>query len=125
MQQHAGQPEALGHAAAEAGDEGFALVAEVDQLQHFVADFAAGLALDAVGRGEELQVLDDLHVVVHAEEVGHVADDPADFFRLGIDRIAADVGLAPGGVQQRRQNAHRGGLAGAVGTDKAEHVAAL
>ena len=100
-----------------------ALVAEVDQVEHFVADFAARGAFDAIGGGEELEVLDHLHVVVHAEEVGHVADQPADFLGMGVDRVAADAGLAPGRLQERGQDAHRRGLARAVGADEPEQVA--
>ena len=74
VQQHAGQAEPLRHAARQARDQGVALVAEVDQLEHLLALLAPVRPLDAVGGGEELQVLDHLHVVVDAEEVGHVAD---------------------------------------------------
>ena len=41
VQQHAGQAEALRHAAREARDQGVALVAEVDELEHLVADLLA------------------------------------------------------------------------------------
>ena len=123
VQQHAGQAEPLGHAAGEAGDEGVALVAQVDQVEHVVADLAALRPLDAIGGGEELQVLDHLHVVVDAEEVGHVADQAADFLGMGVDRVAADAGLAPGGLQERGQDPHGGRLARAVGADEAEQVA--
>src|SRR5262249_12638280 len=59
------------------------------------------------------------------EEVGHVAHDPADLLGVVVDRVAADRGLAPGGVEQGGQDAHGGGLAGAVGADEAVDVALL
>ena len=123
VQEHAGQAQPLRHAAGKAGDEGLALVAQVDQVEHLVADLLPPRTLDAVGRGEELQVLDDLHVVVDAEEVGHVADDPPDLLGMRVDRVAADAGLAPGGLQERGQDPHRRRLAGTVGADVAEEVA--
>ena len=123
MQQDAGQTEPLGHAAREAGNQLVAFVAKVDEFENFVADSTAIRAFDAVGSGKEFEVLDDFHIVVDAKKVGHVADDAADFFRLGVDRIAANVGLAPGWVEQRRENTHRGGLARAIGANKTKHVA--
>ena len=46
----------------------------------------------AVGNGP---VFDHLHVIINAEKIGHIADGAADFLRTGVDRIAADAGLAP------------------------------
>ena len=66
-----------------------------------------------------------LHVVVHAEEIGHVADQPADFLGLGVDRVAADVSLAPGRVEERGEDPHGRRLARAVGADEPEQVARL
>ena len=40
VQQHAGQAQPLRHAARQAGDEGVALVAQFDQFQHLVGNFA-------------------------------------------------------------------------------------
>ena len=108
--------------AREAGHQGVALVGQVDQLEHLLADLLPRGPLDPVGRGEELEVLDHLHVVVDAEEVGHVADDAADLLRAGVDRVAADGRLAPGGIQERGQDPHRRRLARAVGADEAVDV---
>src|SRR5262249_53250474 len=66
---------------------------------------------------------DHLHVVVDAEEVGHVADHAADVFRAVIDRVPADARLAPRRVQERGEDAHGRRLAGAVGADEAVDVA--
>jgi hypothetical protein len=122
VQEHPRHSEPLGHAAAEARDQRLALIAQLDQPEHVVADLPPRRALDPIGGGEELQVLDHLHVVVNAEEVGHVADQPADFFRVRIDRVAADVRLAPGRLEQRGQNPHRGRFARPVRPDITEQV---
>ena len=79
-----GQAEALLHAAGEAVDEVVALVREVEQFEHVADDGFAAAAGDLVGDGEEVQKLPDLHAVVDAEVVGHVADAFAD-----ADRVAA------------------------------------
>ena len=79
-------------------------------------------AVDAIGGGEEFEILDDLHVVIDAEEIGHVADEAADFLRVAIDRVAADVRLAVSRIEQRRQDLHRGRLARAVGADEAKQI---
>ena len=123
VQQHAGQAEALVHAAREAGGQRVALVAQLDQLEHLVAFLAARRAVDAIRGGEKLQVLDHLHVVIDAEQVGHVADQAADFLGVRVDRMAADIRLAPGRVEQRGEHPHRRRLAGAVGADEAEDIA--
>ncbi len=122
MQQGAGQAEPLRHAPREAGHQRVALVGQVDQLEDLLADLPPRRPLDAVGRGEELEVLDHLHVVVDAEEVGHVPDHAADLLRPGVDRVAADRRLAPRGVQERGEDPHRRRLAGAVGADEAVDV---
>jgi hypothetical protein len=125
VEQDPGQAEPLGHPAREAGDQRIALVGQVDQLEHLLADLLPRRALDPVGGGEEFEVLDHLHVVVDAEEVGHVADRPADVLGRGVDRVAADGRLAPGRVQERGEDAHGRRLARAVGADEAVDVPLL
>ena len=44
---------------------------------------------------------------------------------MRVDRVAADVGLAPGRREERREDPDRRRLAGAVGADEAEQVALL
>ena len=95
VQEDAGQAEPLRHAARQAGDQGVALVAEIDQVEHLLAFLAAFRPLDAIGGGEEFEILDHLHVVVDAEEVGHVADDAANVLGAVVDRVAAHGRLAP------------------------------
>ena len=125
VQENAGQTEPLGHAARKACDQGIALVTEIDQLQHLIALFSPFRPLDAVSGGKELQVLDHLHVVVDTEEIGHVAHHAANVLGAVIDRVAAYGRFAPAGIQQRREDAHRRRLAGAVGADEAVDIAFL
>ena len=118
-----GQAEPLLHAARQAVDEVVALVREVEQLQHVADDGFAAAARNLVGDGEEVQELPDLHAVVDAEVVGHVADALADADRVARDAVAVDGAFAGGGPEQRGEEANRGALAGAVGADEAEHLA--
>ncbi len=122
MEQGPSQAQALGHAAREAGHQGIAFVGQVDQLEDLFADLPPRRAFDPIGRSEELEVLDHLHIVIDAEEVGHVADDAADFLRAGVDRVAAHGRLTPGGIQERGEDPHRRRLARAVGADEAVDV---
>ena len=122
MEQRAGQAQALGHAAGEAGHQGIALVGQVDQLEDLLADLPPRRALDPIGRGEEFEILDHLHIVVDAEEVGHVPDHAADLLRPGVDRVAAHGRLTPGGIQERGEDPHRRRLARPVRADEAVDV---
>jgi hypothetical protein len=72
------------------------LASQADKLEQFVADSAAGVALNAICGREELEVFEDLHFTIHPSELRHVIDHPANFLRLCINGIAANIGLAPG-----------------------------
>jgi len=122
VKDRASQAQPLRLAARERVRIGVALEVEIDDFEHLVASSAPLRAANPISRRKELQILDHLHVVVHAKEVGHVADEPANLLGLGIDRIAADVRFAPGRVEQRGDDPHRRGLARAVGTDEAEAI---
>ena len=71
---------------------------------------------------QKFQILDHLHVVVHAEKVGHIPDQPADFLGMRIYRIPAYRGFAPGGLEQRGQDPHGRGLARVVRADIPEQI---
>ena len=93
------------------------------EVEDLITLLAPSGALDAIRRSEELQVLDDFHVIVNAEKVRHVPDQATNLFRAVVDRMAADRGLAPGWVEQGGKDAHRGRLAGAVRADEPIHIA--
>src|SRR5690606_37397965 len=65
----------------------------------------------------------DGKVFVHAEEVGHVADDAADLAAMLETIKAADRRTALIGPHQAGEDLHGGALAGAVGADEAEDLA--
>jgi hypothetical protein len=83
VDQNARKAESLLHAAAERADERAPLFGQSDEFQH-VRDrlFALGRR-DPVAGAEKVEVLGDLHVLVDAEEIRHVADDMADGVGVG------------------------------------------
>ena len=79
---------------------------------------------DAVDLGEERDVLVDAEVAVEGEALRQIADRSGDVAVL-LDRIVAEDADAAGvGVQQPAERADRRRLAGAVGSDQPEHLAA-
>ena len=123
MDEHAGEAEPLLHAAGESADERAFLFAEADELQHVVHRLLALRGRDLVTRAEEVEILGHLHVLVHAEEVGHVADDVAHGVGIAHDVVAEDECLSGGGREEGGEDAERGGLARAVRADEAEEIA--
>src|SRR5207247_7112948 len=82
----------------------------------------ARAALQAVGAGIEIHVLPTIHVGVGGEIVRHEPDEPPYAVRIVHYRIAMDGRFTISRHVDRRQDAHRGGLGGAVGPDKAEYL---
>jgi hypothetical protein len=76
-----------------------------------------------VAGAEEVQVLGHLHILIHAEEVRHIADDVPHRVSVAQDVVAQDLRGARGRREERGQNAQGGRLAGAVRADEAEQVA--
>ena len=125
MDQGLGQAEPLLHAPRKAVDERLPLAGQIQQIEHVADDLLPPAAGNLVGHGEKVQELPDLHAVVDAEVVGHVADAAAHAQRIAADAMPVDHAVAAGGLQQRGQEADRGALARPVGTDEAEHLARL
>ena len=122
VQQHAGEAQSLGHAAGKTGHQFVPLEGEIHQLERPLRHASPLGPVDPIGGREELQVFDHPHVVVDAENVGHVADRPTDLAGMRVDRVAADVGLSPCRGEERGEDADRGRLSGAVGPDEAEKI---
>ena len=119
------QAQPLLHAPRQPVDEGVALAGQVQQFHDVVQDLPPPGAGKLIGHGEEVEELPDLHAVVDAEAVGHVAHAPPHGQRVLAHAMAVDDPLAAGGLQQRGQEADGRALARPVGTDEAEHLAGL
>src|SRR3989441_10020546 len=84
--------------------------------------FRSGAARHALQLGDEAQVAGHRHVVVEGRALGQVADAAADLARLREDIEALDPDRAAGRRQEAGDDAHGGGLAGAVGAEEAEDL---
>ena len=80
---------------------------------------------NAVNAAEKIDVLFHRQVVVERKLLRHVADVPADVFRMRGDVEAADHGAAGCRAQQAAQDADHGRLAGAIGSQETENLARL
>src|SRR5581483_10667144 len=81
------------------------------------------MAFDAVATREMVQILPDQHVLVKAEEIGHVANERmyAQRFFEHVDR--GNVDTAIGRLEQRGEHADERRLAGPIRSDQAKHLA--
>jgi hypothetical protein len=77
------------------------------------------LRRQAVEPSEVLQLVADPHLRIEPAFLRHVAHPLPG---LGVDRAAPPADLAGVGLQHAEHDPHGGGLAGAVGTDEAEHL---
>ena len=85
---------------------------------------AAAAAAQAVGAAEETQVLEHGQVAVQGKTLGHVADARPGRGRGGAQVEPGHGAVAAGDGQQAAEHAEGGGLAGAVGAEQAEDLAA-
>ena len=128
MQQGAHDDDELLLPAGERGKVLAELIGETDRCGKGVdalASCAHGHAPEGMGEIEQ--------VLAHAEaKVGRalrvlpgVANRAAHLLLIAPDVIAADLGVAAGGPQQCCQDAHQGGLARAVRSEQAKHLAGV
>ena len=91
----------------------------LDDLVGAAFDIGAGDAFELADEGE---VLDDLHFGVKRRCFGEVADALLDLLRVLQHVEAGDGGFAGRGREEAREDAHRGGLTGAVGAEEADDL---
>ena len=121
VNQSASERELLFHAAGQAVGEPFA---KGGQLHHFEEAIApAGVVGNAMNLGEERDVLVDAEVTVKTEPLRQVADARGDLAMLFHWIETENANLAFVRVQQPTEQSNRGGLAGTVRTNEAEHFA--
>ena len=123
VDQGLGDSYALLIAAGEALDE---LVALVFEAGFFDGVLDAGFAFiggDIFDARDEIEIRVHGHVRIERRIFWEITDAAADFDRIGVDIVAGYAGGAAGGGHEARQDAHRGGFAGAVGAEKTEDFA--
>ena len=120
-----GQPQPLPHAAREGRD---ALVRDFreaharQRVRDALGPFPQRQAHQLRGVGE---ILHRGEIVVEADGVGQIADTPLDLQRRARRIVAEHADMAGRNFGQAQHHQDRGGLAGAVGPEQAEHLAAL
>jgi hypothetical protein len=95
-------------------------VHEIEALEQLVRAGARVLAGHVVELADHLEVLEAGQVLVHGRVLAREADAGSERRGLLHDVEAGDAGAATVGLEQRGQDAHRGGLAGTVGAQQAE-----
>jgi hypothetical protein len=98
---------------------------ERQALAHEAEPLLARVATQAAQVGDEPEEARGRHLAVARRALGQVAQAPARGERVGLHVVAADARGALGRHEEARDHAHRGGLAGAVGPEEAEHLAGL
>ncbi len=99
---------------------GLGAVGEAHPLEPVVRGGIRGLAAQAVLLGEVAELLGDPHARVQAALLGHVPEAQP---RVAVDRRTGPADLAAVRAGQAEDDAHRGGLAGAVGAEEPDDAA--
>src|SRR5580704_705856 len=82
-------------------------------------------AAEAVGAAEEIEVLDDRELAVKRKLLGDITNLLPGRGPRGVQIDSRDAQRAAGSGEQAAQHAERGRLAGSVGAQKAEDLAAV
>ena len=96
---------------------------EVELLEQLLGPHAGRLAGQVVEPSDHDQVLPPGQVLVNGRVLAGQPDRSAHTLRVGCDVDPVHDGPAGVGCEQRGQDAHRGGLPGAVGPEQPEHAA--
>ena len=120
-EQGVGDSQALPHAVREAADLGVAASQQADGVEHLGDALLADLT---AGRTDQPQITAGAHVGVE----GGYLDEAAQVAQSGDPcpghKVTGDLGVAARREDEAEDHADRRRLAGAVGTEKAEHLAA-
>ena len=118
MDEGAAEAEPLGHALGKLVGEAVGERDKVGELHDLLDSGAAFCSAVAESPGVEVQILEHGHVLVVSKVVGHPADQGADFVGVVNDVDSADLRAAHGGIVEGGEDAHGGGLASAIRSDK-------
>jgi hypothetical protein len=116
--------QAPSHAAGEGHHRLVATVPQVDHVEHLTHPRRDDPWVDAVELGVQAEVLVGGEVAVERLVLEDEADVAADVVALGGDVEAAHARVARGGSRERAEHVDRRALAGAVGAEEAEDLAA-
>ncbi len=119
------QRQALAHAQRQGFRQAVGLLDELEAFEHFPNARLTALGRQVEQPSMQVEVLPYRQFAVQREGLGHVADPLAGLHVMWIHRLAEQQGLPLGGRQQTCEHLHGGGLATAVGAEKAEDLPAL
>ncbi|MNH13041.1 hypothetical protein D3C79_726000 [compost metagenome] len=122
MDQRPGNHQAPLHAARQRTRRHIALVPQTELGQILLGTLLGHLGRDAVVTGLGHNDVEGFFELVEVEFLRHHANAALERRRLAIEVIAKDAHRAAGLVDQGRENANGGGLAGAVGAEQGEKV---
>ena len=94
VDEHPGEADPLLHAAREAVDEIVLAPLHVGECEHVADDLVASLLGEPIGRAKEIEILEDGHLPIHREVVGHETNLPADLVAVGGHTAPEDLDLA-------------------------------
>jgi hypothetical protein len=117
VQEHACETKSLLHAARKAVYGCFGLLRQVGQSEYIANDADSLRWLDAIGCGEEVQVLVCSEVVVNPEKIGHVTDPSPNRVRLTDDVVPRHACNAAAWSQQGGEHFDGRSLAGSIRTE--------
>jgi hypothetical protein len=124
VDQGAGQAQLLLHAAREIARQALPERGQVGKTKQAFFQRFALVPRHFVQVSIEAQVFLHRKVAIQAEALRHVTDAGLDLFFAALDRETRHRGRALAGGQDAGQEAHGGGLAGAIRADQAEDFAA-
>src|SRR5579863_206900 len=125
MNQGLGEPDALAIALGELPADAMSHLGEAADVDHVSGGVLDLGAADAAQLGDEFQIALDAHIGIERRVFRQVADQAAGFERIGEDVEAVDEHGAGSRRHKAGDDAHRGGFAGAVGSEKAQNLAAF
>ena len=122
VDERVGDAEALLHAVRVVADLGVGALAQADDVEHLVDALLVDLAVE---RAHQAQVAARAHVGVEGRHLDEAADVPQRLDLVAGHAVVDHRRVAARRVDEAADHADRRRLAGAVGPEKAEHVAAV
>ena len=104
------------------GDELFALIGELHEIEKLGGAFCGSFAIQAVHAADEVEIFGAGEASKESHSFGYHSDLPFDFERSGGEIQAEDFDPARRGREQTGEHFDRGGFSCAVGAEEAEKL---
>lgn len=123
MDESPSQAKSLAHPLGQSPDRFGCNLVQTGEAQSLAYGASAIPTDQTIGSGEEVEVLDAVHVGVGTKTIGHETHGLANQLWVVDNTMPLHHGITVGRRIKRCQDAHRGGLAGTIGTDEPENMA--